>query len=149
MIFLQDASVQLATSQLWGEAPPSLPSLAPLLALLSPLHRERLPRTLASCLLYCGQQSDTVVAALPPGRLDTRLLLLHMSSFPGTAPPIGRTPGGRPCSRLAVLYHWAQPETDRQQQVVVRTNARKISASLALEKKMLSIVDVFAIFPCP
>ena len=120
-----------------------------------------------------------------------------------------RTPGGKPCSRLAVLYHWAQPETDRRAQVivsviscvthalcqkksfrknvfpinrqktihflgtliwrnsflteersqpirqcatvqvVVRSPARKISASLALEKKMLSIVDVFAIFPCP
>ena len=34
-------------------------------------------------------------------------------------------------------------------QVMVRSPARKISASLALEKKMLSIVDVFAIFPCP
>ena len=29
-----------------------------------------------------------------------------------------RTPGGKPCSRLAVLYHWAQPETDRRAQVI-------------------------------
>jgi len=27
--------------------------------------------------------------------------------------------------------------------------ARKLSASLALEKKMLDVMDVFAIFPCP
>ena len=83
------------------------------------------------------------------------MLLVSLSNFPGSDPPVGHTPGGKPCPRLAILYHWTankntvQQQQQQQQQTRTKNNARKISASLALEKKMLSIVDVFAIFPCP
>jgi len=87
-----------------------------------------------------------------------------MANFSGADPPIGRTPRGLLCSRLAVLYHWAgngseeTPAKAAEKTVEKSENqlslprvptARKLSASLALEKKMLDVMDVFAIFPCP
>jgi len=152
----QEFSLRFATSYFWNEMclQPS-PSLASLLSLLTPLHSERLPRILASSLLYCSRYPETEVSTLPQygeDSPDTRVILLSMANFPGTDPPIGRTPLGRECHRLAVLYHWAQPPPSPDSPVEVTVpvrNARKMSTSLALEKKMLSILDVFAMFPCP
>jgi len=187
------SSLAFASLQLWGEkGKGSYPGLAPLLNLFKPLHRERLPRILASSLLYCGRHPDTAMVALPPTHPNTRLLLLNMNNFPGADPPIGLTPGGKSCSRLAVLYHWApngqqeqthwtqeeekirqkireekrkieieekirkkresESEMDQKQGLlgpVRRMNERRMSVSLYIERKMLDIVDVFAIFPCP
>merc|ERR1711872_136378 len=112
-----------------------------LLSLLTPLHRERLPWLLATSLLYCGRYEDTVILSCPQ-QPSTKILLISMSNLPGSDPPIGCTPLGQACSRLAVFYRWdnPQPAIPAPQ---LRAPARKISESLALEKKMLSIVDVF------
>jgi hypothetical protein len=127
-------------------------NLGHLLEFLSPLHQERLPRILATSLLYCGRYEDTQVA-VSSSDSTCRMLLVSLSNFPGSDPPAGHTPCGKPCPRLAILYHWANTKVGtpatHQQETRTRNNARKISASLALEKKMLSIVDVFAIIPCP
>ena len=150
----EEASILLATENLWGkkldiESPLNLGHL---LEFLTPLHQERLPRILATSLLYCGRYEDTKVA-VSSNDPSCRMLLVSLSNFPGSDPPAGHTPCGQPCPRLAILYHWASPQVGtagpHQQQTRTRNNARKISASLALERKMLSIVDVFAIFPCP
>ena len=89
------------------------------------------------------------------------ILLISLSNFPGSDLPIGQTPSGRSCSRLAILFHWASPEirdteTERKQNVKgpleaarSRGRVRTYSDSLAMEIKMLSITDVFAILPCP
>ena len=102
----------------------------------------------------------------------TRLLTVSLDHLPGSDPPVGLTPTGRPCRSLGILFHWARPAplpppaaTNHQANLPTyrpltrptmsshlqggKGRARKISASLALEKKMLSIVDVFAVFPCP
>merc|ERR1712071_532331 len=90
-----ESALQFAISSLWHCPPmPGCPqrkvdpytSLAPLLELLSPLHRDRLPRILATALLYCGRYPDTAVVALPASHPTTRLLLLT----PGRALPLGQ-----------------------------------------------------------
>eukprot|EP00092_Neocalanus_flemingeri_P010917 GFUD01011760.1.p1 GENE.GFUD01011760.1~~GFUD01011760.1.p1 ORF type:complete len:225 (+),score=42.79 GFUD01011760.1:174-848(+) len=150
----EEASIRLATDNLWEnkldvESPLNLGHL---LEFLTPLHQERLPRILATSLLYCGRYEDTQVAVSSKDP-SCRMLLVSLSNFPGSDPPAGHTPSGQPCPRLAILYHWASPQVGakgpNQEQTRTRNNSRKISASLALERKMLSIVDVFAIFPCP
>ena len=80
---------------------------------------------------------------------------MSLANIPGSDLPLGQTPGGRSCTRLAILFHWASPE-DRQDKVrgpvevtKYRNRVRTISDSLAMEIKMLSITDVFAILPCP
>ena len=150
----EEASTLLANANLWGKKLEidSAYNLWHLLEFLTPLHQERLPRILATSLLYCGRYEDTQVA-VSSSDPSCRMLLVSLSNFPGSDPPAGHTPCGQPCPRLAILYHWANPKVGtpahHQQKTSTRNNARKISASLALEKKMLSIVDVFAILPCP
>ena len=126
-----------------------------LLTYLSDLHRERLERILATCLLYCSRYQDTRVIMIKQ-QPQCRMMIINLDNIPGSDPPVGHTPAGEACSSLAILYHWSCPRS------VVTTNVsqhqtspgpasrgRKISASLALEKKMLSIVDVFAVLPSP
>ena len=87
-----------------------------------------------------------------------RMMIINLDNIPGTTPPIGETDSGDQCRHLAILYHWPWPRSDQSTSVTtpvspvsasVKTSAfrRKISASLSLERKMLSIVDVYAIFP--
>ena len=149
-------SIKLATDNLWGQQLDIETSfnLGHLLEFLTPLHQERLPRILATSLLYCGRYEDTQVA-VSSSDPSCRMVLVSLSNLPGSDLPVGHTPCGDPCNSLAILYHWAannkvqEQQQQEQQQSRNKNNARKISASLALEKKMLSIVDVFAIFPCP
>ena len=52
------AFIRASLGQAWGGLPPDLPgqfSLSQLLTYLTPLHRDRLERLLASCLLYCSR----------------------------------------------------------------------------------------------
>jgi len=163
----QEKALHFCLSSLWDEPLEDLASYTPQAArvgLLFPQQRERLPHLLASSLLYSGRHTDTRMVFLPPAHPEIRLLLINMANFSGADPPIGRTPRGLPCSRLAVLYHWAgtgseeTPAKSAEKPVEKSGNqlglprvptARKLSASLALEKKMLDVMDVFAIFPCP
>jgi len=171
----QEAALHLTMGQMWGEGGvEGYTSQDSRLGLLFPQHRERLPHILASSLLYCSRHQDTRLVYLPSDFPDTRLLILNMSNYMGADPPIGRTPGGSECSRLAVLYHWAGQrdsgsdsgcDTPTEEKVpkkvepeekpagnklMVRVpTARRLSNSLALEKRMMDVMDVFAIFPCP
>lgn len=55
------AFIRASLSHTWGSVPPDLPgqfTLSQLLTFLTPLHRERLERLLASCLLYCSRCPD-------------------------------------------------------------------------------------------
>ena len=52
------AFIKASLEHAWGCVPPDLPgqfSLSQLLTSLTPLHRERLERLLASCLLFCSR----------------------------------------------------------------------------------------------
>ena len=138
---------------------PDLPvqfNLSHLLKLLSPLHRDRIERILASCLLYSSRYEDTKVM-MSEEHPGLRMMMINLRNIPGSDPPIGKTSSGEDCCQLAILYHWTCPRTDSPSSIplsgstpgqnVRASRGRKISASLALEKKMLSIVDVFAVFP--
>jgi len=78
-----------------------------------------------------------------------------MNNVTGSDLPIGHSPGSKslPCSRLAILFHWASSNSSKWQHDsnMSRTHGRvrTISTSLELELKMLSITDVFAVFVCP
>eukprot|EP00090_Calanus_glacialis_P007019 TRINITY_DN15480_c0_g1_i2.p1 TRINITY_DN15480_c0_g1~~TRINITY_DN15480_c0_g1_i2.p1 ORF type:complete len:234 (-),score=80.75 TRINITY_DN15480_c0_g1_i2:136-837(-) len=158
----EDEFIRLSTSQLWGEdlLTPSPFNLGHLLGLMTPLHQDRLPRILAKALLFCGRYNDTKLFS-SQSHPNSHILLISLSNFPGSDLPLGRTPCGRSCSRLAILYHWASPEIrDLEHQrkekakgpleaAKARGRVRTISTSLAMEIKMLSITDVFAILPCP
>ena len=114
--------------------------------------QERLDRILASCLLYCSRYPDTLVS-LSHRYQDLRLMRVNLDNIRGSDPPVGRTVSGRACSQLAILYHWTCPVTSSASSPAAASQrggaSRKLSASLALERKMLSIVDVFAIIPLP
>ena len=140
---------------------PDLPvqfNLSNLLKLLSPLHRDRIERILASCLLYSSRYEDTKIM-ISQEHQGMRMMVINLRNIPGSDPPIGKTSSGEECCHLAILYHWTCPRTDSNSSIPLSGSApgqnvrasrgRKISASLALEKKMLSIVDVFAVFPVP
>jgi len=145
---------------LWGEKLPTESpfNLGHLLGLMTPLHQERLPRILAKALLFCSRYADTKLYSsetLP----TSHILLISLSNLPGCDLPLGWTPSGRSCSRLAILYNWAEHQaikTEKKEKAKgpleatkARGRVRTISTSLALEIKMLSITDVFAILPCP
>ena len=80
---------------------------AALLGLLTPHHRERLHRTLARALLYCGSYEDTRVIG-STGRPGHFAIIIPMAGVPGADLPLGHTPGGGACSRLVILFHWSQ-----------------------------------------
>ena len=135
----------------WGMVPdiPEPFNLSQVLSFMYPLHRERLERILASCLLYSSRYGDTSVL-MSPSHPELRLMSINLHHIPGSDPPVGETSGGEVCSRLAILYHWACPRSEGPPTLPAPGHrGRKMSASLALEKKMLSIVDVFAVFPLP
>jgi hypothetical protein len=43
-----------------------------------------------------------------------KVLVVSLAKLAGSDLPIGRTPLGRPCSRLALLYHWDCPPPPQQ-----------------------------------
>ena len=81
-----------------------------LLTYLSDLHRERLERILATCLLYCSRYQDTRVIMIKQ-QPQCRMMIINLDNIPGSDPPIGQTPDGEPCSSLAILYHWSCPRS--------------------------------------
>jgi hypothetical protein len=117
---------------------------------------------LATALLYCGRYEDTVI--LQSAAHDThRLIIIDLSHYAGIELPIGHLPAPdddvAACARIGILY-FKRPDGEDLPPVHAPANelkvpqatksvARKISASLALERKMLSIVDVFAVLPLP
>ena len=60
---VEEEALRGCLASLWGEvpAPPRPLTLPRLLAGLTQHHRDRLPRLLASCLLYSARYSDTQV----------------------------------------------------------------------------------------
>ena len=146
--------IQLCLQSEWSELPclPSPCNLSHLLAFLSALHQERLDRILATCLLYCSRYEDTLVSVSPQYE-DMRMMKINLQNIPGSDPPVGSTVSGVACSHLAILYHWSCPRSPPSTSSLLppqrNSASRKISASLALERKMLSIVDVFAVIPLP
>ena len=82
----EEISIKLVTENLWGKSlqvgSGSSFNLSHLLEFLTPLHQERLPRILATSLLYCGRFDDTqvAVAAQDP---SFRVLLVSLNNFPG------------------------------------------------------------------
>ena len=86
------------------------------------------------------------------------MIVASITNLPQVECPVGQTLGGQDCKRIAFLYLKTgdslpviqKGEGNKQSNRKERTSAaRKISASLAHEKKMLSLVDVFAILPAP
>ena len=81
-----------------------------------------------------------------------------MNNFPGADPPIGLTPGGKSCSRLAVLYHWApngqkeQTHWTQEEEKIrqkIREEKRKIEIEEKIRKKRESESEmVFFFFYC-
>lgn len=79
-----------------------------------------------------------------------------MTNYPQVELPVGDVDGSV-CNRIAILYfrtadELPMPKAEEETSEAPKssaTAARKISASLAHEKKMLSIVNVFAILPVP
>ena len=157
MVLLSEVETQFIQHCLqseWLELPdlPSPCNLSHLLAFLSELHQERVDRILATCLLYCSRYADTGVSVSSKFE-DMRMMKINLENIPGSDPPVGSTVSGLACSHLAILYHWSCPRSSASTSGLATTggqrNSRKISASLALERKMLSIVDVFAVIPLP
>ena len=120
---------------------------------------------LASGLLYCGRYDDTEVRQNPNDD-SMRLILIHMANYPQAEDPVGEVPDPvdpakvtRACTRVGFLYSMRAPtptptpssstsSSASSEVVKARTTpAGKISASLAHEKKMLSLVNVFAMLP--
>ncbi|XP_023341899.1 uncharacterized protein LOC111711711 isoform X2 [Eurytemora carolleeae] len=102
---LDKSALNWTISKIWEEEMPTDLDTEYLLSLLFPLHRERLPRLLASSLLYCGRYEDTVILECE-NQPTTKILIISMVNLPNSDPPIALTPGGRLCSRLAILYRW-------------------------------------------
>merc|ERR1711936_557015 len=94
----------------------------------------RLPHLLASSLLYSGRHNDTRMVFLPPTHPEIRLLLINMANFSGADPPIGRTPRGLLCSRLAVLYHWAGNGTEETPAKTAEKPVEKSENQLSLPR---------------
>merc|ERR1711936_162775 len=166
----EEAFIRLATTHTRGEelSTGSPFNLGHLLELMSPLHRERLPRILAKALLFCSRYKDTKLYS-SHSFPNSHILLVSLSNCPGSNLPLGQTDAGFSCSRLAILFHWGRTgnsplDTEKEapdkvdtskdtkgplENVKARNRVRTYSGSLELEIKMLSITDVFAIIPCP
>lgn len=72
----------------------------------------RLPRTMSTCLLYCGRHSDTKIYSNPSDHTQ-RYMLINLQNYPYMHIPIGYVPNNsnettssknRVCERLAVIY---------------------------------------------
>jgi len=72
----------------------------------------RLPRTLSTCLLYCGRHSDTKIYANPEDPTQ-RFLLVNLTNFPYMSLPVGSIPTNvdgslhsrfQQCEKIAVIY---------------------------------------------
>merc|ERR1711915_211966 len=151
----EEKFIQHSTGLLWNEdvsfqSPIRLDSL---LGQMTPLHQTRLPRLLARALLFCARYQDTQLLASNTFS-GYHIMLVSLSNLPGSDLPLGQPPLGKPCSRLAVLFHWADTEMGQEsasteERVQTSGRIRTFSSSLAMERKILSISDVFAIIPCP
>jgi len=161
----EEEVIREVSARLWSAEETDLGLASPLsqgalLQLLTPHNRDRVHRLVARALLYSSVSPDTrVYASL--ARPEYHAIIISMERVAGLAGadlPLGHTPqpGGVACSRLAILFHWAQPSqpapaTSKWRADNNRPGARtrKISTSLELELKMLSITDMFAIVICP
>lgn len=80
-----------------------------------------------------------------------------MKHYPQVEMPLGEVhtgSGDKPvlCERVAFIYFRSEDDFPVPEFPTIekpKSAARKISASLAHEKKMLSIINVFAILPIP
>ncbi|XP_040579259.1 uncharacterized protein [Lepeophtheirus salmonis] len=121
-----------------------------LLDFFTPQMKESLPRIVATGLLFSGRYDDTKVYQNidDPNNNVIALNMMH-HNFES---PIGKTMNGTLCNQIALLY-FSPPEDHNLAQLSPRkerrNQARRISESLALEKEMLSLINVFAIFPIP
>ena len=122
-------------------------------------------------LLYCGRHKDTTIIQSTTNK-HLRAIVISMDNYPMVEKPVGHYPKKSgppvPCRRLALLYFKSAKDEDLinlealaasppSSVMVVSPPAappammagRKISESLAMEKQMLSFVNVFAILPLP
>ena len=79
-------------------------------------------------------------------------MVVSLANLPGSDLPLAFTPAGKPCSRLAVIFHWKNSERRRANINTSEQSSgrmRTFSASLAMEMKIMEILDIFAIVPTP
>ena len=126
-----------------------------------------LSETIAMGLLYCGRYEDTTILQSTANK-QLRAIVINMDNYPMVKKPVGQYPTKSgppvPCRRLALLYFKSDKDEDlinMEALAASPTSAtasapppavmarRNISESLAMEKKMLSFVNVFAILPIP
>ena len=129
-------------------------------------------------LLYCGRHKDTTIIQSTTNK-HLRAIIINMDNYPMVEKPIGHIPqkvsppgGGKPslmeCRRLVLLYFKSANDEDLLNMEALAASppsvslprqpggpspammaGRNISESLALEKKMLSFINLFAILPLP
>ena len=128
-----------------------------------------LSETIAMGLLYCGRYEDTTILQSTANK-QLRAIVINMDNYPMVEKPVGQYPtkSGPPvsCRRLALLYFKSDKDEDLINMEALAASPpssaaavsapspavmarRNISESLAMEKKMLSFVNVFAILPIP
>ena len=131
-----------------------------------------LPETIAMGLLYCGRYEDTTILQSTANK-QLRAIVINMDNYPMVKKPVGQYPTKSgppvPCRRLALLYFKSDKDEDLINMEALAASPasatapnaaasvpppavmarRNISESLAMEKKMLSFVNVFAILPIP
>ena len=115
-----------------------------LTALFGAFHRERLPRIVASALLRCGRrdEDDVNVIAMPENS-RFGVIVVDLKGLPQMH--LSNEDKG---FKLALVYARMPQEVDvASTRPKSMTPARKISASLAHEKMLLSLFNLFAIFP--
>ena len=128
---IEEEVIQSVARQLWfgddkAQATdlPSPLSQSDLLQHLTPLHRDRLHRLLARALLYCGRYDDTQVLA-SISHPSYYIITIPMIHVVGSDLPLGHTPGPSgspmvPCTRLAILFHWASSNSKWQDSNLAR-----------------------------
>ena len=130
-----------------------------------------LSETIAMGLLYCGRYEDTTILQSTANK-QLRAIVINMDNYPMVEKPIGHYPKKSgppvPCRRLALLYFKSAKDEDLINMEALAASpptsamkmspptappammaGRNISESLAMEKQMLSFVNVFAILPLP
>ena len=127
-----------------------------------------LSETIAMGLLYCGRYEDTTILQSTANK-QLRAIVINMDNYPMVKKPVGQYPTKAgppvPCRRLALLYFKSDKDEDLINMEALAASPsssaaasapppaamarRNISESLAMEKKMLSFVNVFAILPIP
>ena len=104
---------------------------------------------MANCLLFCGRYEDTEILQNPENN-QQRMLLINAEHFPNIRLPVGELSDGISCRRLAMIYYKRQEmEKPPTAKSFAKNPTRKISASLALEKKMLAHIHLVAVAPAP